>query len=211
MNEKPGQEKDPLLMDHEYDGIREYDNPMPRWWVYLFWATILYSVLYMMNVPGIGIGRGRIANYEREVAAAREQFGDHSAAATEVGSAEVEAVLADAARLEEGRTTFVNTCAPCHKPDGGGSIGPNLTDPYWIHGKRIDDMVGVVANGVLDKGMPAWSTVLKPGQIAAVIAYITTLEGTRPPDAKGPQGVHADSAASAAARDEEDDEADEDE
>jgi cytochrome c oxidase cbb3-type subunit 3 len=189
--------KDPLLLDHEYDGIREYDNPMPRWWLYIFYATIAYSVLYFLNVPGIGVGQGRIANYEREIAEARARHGDATAAASGVGEADVRAALDDPARLEAGRTTFVSQCAACHKPDGGGSIGPNLTDAYWIHGHRIEDMVTVVANGVLDKGMPAWSTVLRPEQIAAVVAYSLTLRGTNPPGAKGPEGVHADSAAAA--------------
>jgi cytochrome c oxidase cbb3-type subunit 3 len=198
MSTDPKKEKDPLLMDHEYDGIYEYDNPMPRWWLYIFWASILYSVLYFLNVPGIGIGRGRIANYEREVAAAADLHRDHTAAAAGITEDQVRAVLADAAKLEGGKATFVTTCSPCHKNDGGGSIGPNLTDPYWIHGKDAGHMIGIVANGVLDKGMPAWSTVLKPAQIAAVVAYVMTLEGTHPPDARGPQGVHADSAAAAA-------------
>jgi len=87
---------------------------------------------------------------------------------------------------------------PCHKADGGGSIGPNLTDAYWIHGGTIADRLNVVSNGVLDKGMPAWSTVLGPDEVAAVVAYVTTLEGTSPPGARGPQGVNADSAAAIA-------------
>jgi cytochrome c oxidase cbb3-type subunit 3 len=198
MNRDPKEAKDPLLMDHEYDGIHEYDNPMPRWWLYIFYATIIYSVLYMLNVPGIGIGKGRIASYERDVAEARERYGEVGAGALGPGEPEVKAALADPARLEAGRTVFMTNCMPCHKADGGGSIGPNLTDAYWIHGNRIEDMLHTVSSGVLDKGMPAWSTVLKPDQVAAVVAYAVTLVGTNPPGAKGPQGVHADSAAAAA-------------
>jgi cytochrome c oxidase cbb3-type subunit 3 len=198
MSRDPKQAREPLLLDHEYDGIHEYDNPMPRWWLYIFYATILYSVLYMLNIPGIGIGRGRIASYERDVAEARERYGEAGAGAAGLGEPEVRAVLADPARLEAGRTVFMTNCMPCHKADGGGSIGPNLTDAYWIHGNRIEDMLRTVSTGVLDKGMPAWSTVLKPDQVAAVVAYAVTLIGTNPPGAKGPQGVHADSAAAAA-------------
>lgn len=198
MNQDPKQEKDPLLMDHEYDGIHEYDNPMPRWWLYLFYATIVYSVLYFLNVPGIGIGKGRIANYERDVAQARERYGDAGAAAAALGPEEVQAALGDPARLDAGKQVFMNNCMPCHKADGGGSIGPNLTDRYWIHGHRVEDMLNTVSNGVLDKGMPAWSTVLKPDQIAEVVAFVRTLAGTNPAGAKGPQGIDADSVATAA-------------
>jgi len=198
MNKDPKQEKDPLLMDHEYDGIHEYDNPMPRWWLYIFYVTIVYAVLYFLNVPGIGIGKGRIANYERDVAQARERYGEVGAGVAALGADEVQAVLADPARLESGKKVFMSNCMPCHKADGGGSIGPNLTDAYWIHGHRIEDMLNVVSNGVLDKGMPAWSTVLKPDQVAEAVAYVRTLAGTNPPGAKGPQGVNADSLAAAA-------------
>ncbi len=192
------QKQDPMLLDHEYDGIREYDNPLPAWWVYIFWATIIYAVLYMLNVPGIGIGKGRIAAYQRDVAEAREKYGEPGAALAQMGPAEVEAAMADPAKLEAGKATFMSNCMPCHKADGGGSIGPNLTDAYWIHGHRIEDMLHTVSEGVLDKGMPQWSTVLQPAEIVNVVAYVRTLYGTHPADAKGPQGVNADSAAAAA-------------
>lgn len=196
-DEKGKQDQDSKLMDHEYDGIREYDNPLPAWWVYIFWATIIYSILYMLNVPGIGIGKGRIAAYEQSVAEAREKYGAPGAGMAQMGPEQVKAAMADPAQLEEGKKTFLSNCSPCHKADAGGSIGPNLTDAYWIHGDRIEDMLHTVSNGVLDKGMPAWSTVLKPEQIVQAVAYVRTLRGSHPPDAKGPQGVNADSAAAA--------------
>jgi cytochrome c oxidase cbb3-type subunit III len=199
MSPDPKPNQDPLLLDHEYDGIKEYDNPMPRWWLYLFWASIAYSVLYFLNVPGIGIGDGRLASYERDVAQARAQYGDQTAGAGTLTEADVQAALSDPAKLEAGKATFVSTCSPCHKADAGGSIGPNLTDAYWIHGNRPADMLSTVSNGVLDKGMPAWSTVLKPDQIASVVAYVITLRGSNPAGAKGPQGVNADSLATAGA------------
>lgn len=199
MNDDPKQQKDQLIEDHEYDGIREYDNPMPRWWLYLFYVSIAFSVLYWLNLPGIGTGKGRIAQYEQEMAEARERYGDPGAQLAQLGEADVQAVLSDPQRLEAGKKTYMTNCMPCHKADGGGSIGPNLVDDYWIHGGTIDDRLKVVSNGVLEKGMPAWSTVLAPDQVAAVVAYVTTLHGTHPPGAKAPQGVHADSATTAAA------------
>jgi cytochrome c oxidase cbb3-type subunit III len=197
MSNEPNKDQDPLLMDHEYDGIREYDNPMPRWWLYIFWGTIIYAVLYLMNVPGIGIGHGRIANYEREVAQAKARYGEAGGGMGSVGEDDIMAILADPNRLAAGKAQFVNTCTPCHKADGGGNIGPNLTDAYWIHGNRPTEILKTVSEGVLEKGMPAWSTVMKPDEIAAVVAYVISLRGTNPPDAKGPQGVNADSLAAA--------------
>lgn len=193
MNEDPKDEKDPLLLDHEYDGIREYDNPMPRWWLYIFWGTIIWAVLYWFNVPGFGVGKGRIANFEQSVADAEAQYGDLNAGVEQMDEGAILAVLDEPARLEAGKDTFVNTCSPCHKMDGGGSIGPNLTDAYWIHGRTPREMLTIVSGGVLDKGMPAWNAVLQPTQIAEVIAYVITLRGTNPPDAKGPEGANADS------------------
>ena len=195
--------KDPnedRILDHEYDGIREYDNPMPRWWVMLFWATIVFAVVYFLNViPGIGSGRGRIANYEREMAAARARY-----AAVEREQQQRQPVLTDAslmalakdpAALAAGKQTFTNTCAPCHRPDGGGNIGPNLTDDYWIHGGTPMEIVHTITAGVPDKGMPTWGQTLNPEQIERVAAYVISLHGTNPPNPKAPQGVKTEAAA----------------
>jgi len=185
MNQDPKQDH---LLEHNYDGIQEYDNPMPRWWVYLFWATILYSVLYFVGVPGITEG-GRIANYEREMAAAESL---RVKQAPPPGSMDAGALLAvgrDPARLADGKATFASTCASCHREDAGGNIGPNLTDEYWIHGGQPLQVLNTVTTGVLDKGMPAWGEVLKPEQVANVVAYVLTLHDTHPKDPKEPQGT----------------------
>ncbi len=196
MNEKPKDEppKDPLLLDHECDGVREYDNPLPRWWLYILYGTILYSALYWLNlVPGIGTGHGRVANYEREMEKARAQ---QQAIAARGGGALTEtdllAIVRDATRLAQGKDKFKTTCSPCHREDGGGSIGPNLTDDYWIHGGRPLDLLRTATEGVPDKGMPAWGQVLKPGDLASVVAYVITLHGTNPSKPKEPQGVKAE-------------------
>jgi cytochrome c oxidase cbb3-type subunit 3 len=201
---EPGRPKDEdRLLDHEYDGIREYDNPLPRWWVWIFWATILYSALYLLNVPGIGVipgigvGPGRIATWERDVAEARERAAQ-AAPKQEVTDEALRALAALPHELAEGRTQFELTCAPCHLADGGGSIGPNLCDAYVIHGGRPMDLYRTVHDGVPDKGMPAWSQVLTPDQLASVVAYVLTLRGTTPAQPKGPQGMNDDSVAAAA-------------
>lgn len=187
MNERRDEDR---LLDHEYDGIREYDNPLPRWWLWIFWVSIAWSVVYLANViPGVGSGAGRERQYAAEMEAARAKYGDPLAAAAGVDDAAVLAAAADPARVDAGRTTYMTNCFACHREDGGGSIGPNLTDEYWIHGGRPSQLHGTIATGVLDKGMPAWSAVLKPAEILAVTAFVYQLRGTHPKDAKEPQGT----------------------
>lgn len=186
-----GREEDRLL-EHDADGIREYDNPLPRWWTTLFWVTILFSVLYALNLPGIGTGKGRIANYELDMAAARERRAALAAKSPPPATVSAGALLAmerDPARLKPGRERFVTTCAACHREDGGGSIGPNLTDDFWIHGGQPTEILKTISDGVLDKGMPAWSQTLTPDEIASVAAYVLTLHDTHPPNPKEPQGT----------------------
>lgn len=190
----PRQDEDRLL-EHEADGIQEYDNPMPRWWLWIFYATILFSVVYALNLPGLGPGKGRIASYERELAEAEARYGAaRKPAGPALDDSTLLAIAHDAGQRELGRITYENTCSPCHRADGGGGIGPNLADRYWLHGSRPTEVLKTVSDGVLDKGMPAWSAALKPEEIAAVAAYVTTFRGTNPKDAKAPQGVPADSA-----------------
>jgi len=189
----PDREETPLL-EHEYDGIREYDNPMPRWWLWSFYASIGWSVLYFLNVPGVGSGAGRMAEYERDVAIADSVRAIHDPLAG-VTEASLLAAAANPATLELGRATFSSMCGSCHRPDGGGNIGPNLTDDSWLHGGAPMDVLKSVELGILDKGMPAWGKMLKPEQLVAVVAYVVTLHGTNPKDPKAPQGVRADSTA----------------
>lgn len=174
------------LLDHTYDGIQEYDNPMPRWWLLTFAGTIIFSVIYLFNVGPIGNGKGRIADYEAEqkaYATAHPQTG---------GSASPEQLLAmvkDHESLEEGKETFAAYCASCHGPDGGGLIGPNLADAYWLHGGSITEIHTTIAKGVLAKGMPPWEKSLKPEQLNQVVAYVSSLQGTTPTNPKAPQGA----------------------
>ena len=185
----PNKQEQDHLLEHNYDGIQEFDNPMPRWWVYIFWATIVFSILYYFNVPGIGIGKGRIANYNETMAAARAAEAKRVAAQPAGSSPEqLVALSKDATALASGKQTFTQNCAACHRADAGGQIGPNLTDDYWLHGAAIDQIHKTVTDGVLEKGMPPWGKVLKPAQLDAVVAYVYTLRGTNPPNPKAPQG-----------------------
>jgi cytochrome c oxidase cbb3-type subunit III len=174
------------LLDHAYDDIQEYDNPLPRWWVWIFWATIVFSLLYAIDVGGFMRGPGRVADYDRSIADAAKQFPKSTGPA----DASVLAALAhDAKALALGKTVFATNCAICHRADGGGNIGPNLTDEYWLHGGTIAEINATINEGVLDKGMPNWGKMLSPEQVNAVTAYVASLAGSKPADPKPPQGT----------------------
>lgn len=180
------QRHEPKVMEHEYDGIQEYDNPMPRWWLLTFYATIIFSVIYYFNVGPVGNGKGRIADYEADMAA----FAAAHPAPT--GGPSVDRLLAmtkDAKEVEEGKEVFTKNCVSCHRADGGGLIGPNLADDYWIHGAAVDSIYTTVTTGVLAKGMPPWGKMLKPEDLERVVAYVVTLRGSNPANPKAPQGV----------------------
>ncbi|MEO7361532.1 MAG: cbb3-type cytochrome c oxidase N-terminal domain-containing protein [Gemmatimonadaceae bacterium] len=181
------QSKQAQVLEHSYDGIQEYDNPMPRWWLLTFAGTIIFSVVYLFNVGPIGRGKGPIADYEADMkafAAAHPSTGDAPV------SAEVLVALSkDAAAMQLGKQTFTTNCVSCHGADGGGMIGPNLTDKFWLHGSTLPDIYKTIANGVLDKGMPPWSKILKPEQVRAVTVYVGSLKGTTPANPKAAQGA----------------------
>jgi cytochrome c oxidase cbb3-type subunit 3 len=173
------------IIDHEYDGIQEYDNPMPRWWLLTFAGTIIFSIIYYFNVGPIGNGKGRIADYEASVAAHEARAPKDAAPLTD---STIAAFVLDPALRASGKEAYAQYCASCHAPDGGGLIGPNLADDHWIHGGSPAQIYHVVDAGVLEKGMPPWGKTLKPEQLRAVVAYVTSLRGTTPANPKAPQG-----------------------
>lgn len=189
--EKPGEPKQDRLLEHDADGIQEYDNPMPRWWLWIFWISIAWAALYWLNViPGVGSGKGRVANYETELANAEAKYGAaRAAAAANVSADAIWALTADPAAMAEAKQAFSTNCMACHLDDGGGSIGPNLTDDYWIHGPQPMDVHNIINVGVLEKGMPAWGEVLGPDDVTRLAAYVLTLHGTRPAVPKEAQGT----------------------
>ena len=178
-------EKDHLL-EHSYDGIQEYDNPMPRWWVLTFWGTHIFAVLYVLNVAGMGTGAGRIAAYEKEMAAFRAA---HPAPTGPANPEQLLALTRDNHEVAEGKKVFLKNCVACHGPDGGGVIGPNLTDDAWIHGGKIEEINLTISTGVLAKGMPPWGKMLPPREVDEVTTYVWSLHGTKPTKPKAPEGV----------------------
>ncbi|MBM3881073.1 MAG: c-type cytochrome [Verrucomicrobia bacterium] len=176
---------DPLLLDHEADGIRELDNQLPRWWVWLFNLTILFALCYLGFYHVWAKGDLMLAEYQREM-----EIGD---AIKAKALAQFEADLAtlvpleDEPALAQGGQIFAQMCAPCHRGDGGGLVGPNLTDDYWIHGAAFKDNLRTIYHGVPDKGMVSWKNLLKPREVLAVGSYIYTLRGTQPPKPKPPE------------------------
>ena len=184
MTEQSGENR---LLDHEYDGIQEYDNPMPKWWLWGFYATVVFSVAYYFMPLPFGEGPGNIAEYEAEVA--RYQASQPEPAGPAVSSEQLLALVADPEVLADGKAVYYANCSACHRADGGGLIGPNLADEAWLHGGSPAAIHLTIAQGVLAKGMPAWERILKPEQVNAVTAYVVSLQGTNPKDAKGPEGV----------------------
>ena len=169
--------KEPLLLDHNYDGIQELDNQLPRWWVWLFYLTIIYSAGYLVYYHVARAGDLQAAEYTREMKAG--ELVKNAAMGKFESSIATLLPATDAAGLENGRQTYVKFCAPCHRVDGGGLVGPNLTDDYWIHGISFAENVKVIWDGVPAKGMITWKTVLKPEEIYSVASYIYTLRGAK--------------------------------
>ncbi len=183
----PVSEESKILLDHDYDGIRELDNKIPPWFSFIFAGTILFAIAYMINYHVIGSGNVQEEEYAAEVREAALQKKMLSASGALIDE-ETVTFVDDPASLSEGKNIFTKNCAACHGKKGEGLVGPNLTDDYWIHGNRINDLFKTVKYGVVAKGMPTWGKQLSPTQIQEVTSYILTLHGTNPPNAKAPQG-----------------------
>ncbi|MFO0826825.1 MAG: cbb3-type cytochrome c oxidase N-terminal domain-containing protein [Phycisphaerales bacterium] len=177
-------------MDHHYDGIREYDNPMPFWWSALFWATILFSAPYFFYYQ-IGVGATLNDNYEAEVGAyVQEQ-------AKLLGNLEPDqttllTLLSDPKKKVGAQIMFKANCAVCHGPDGGGRTGPNLTDNSYKNVKKVEDIYRVIHDGVAGKGMPEWGKRFSKAQLVLLAAYVAQLRGTTPAEAKAAEGTPVD-------------------
>lgn len=176
--------KDPLL-DHDYDGIREYDNPLPGWWVALFWATILFALPYTAFFHGAE-GRSIDDEYESEVAEFAEQLiATYGNLKPDVAT--IRKYMDDNVAMAGMASLFRSKCAQCHRADGTGNVGPNLTDHYWINVKALPDVFKTMSKGVIAKGMPSWEDQLTETQRVLLTSYVASL-GRTPKEGKAPQG-----------------------
>ncbi|HVU04553.1 MAG TPA: cbb3-type cytochrome c oxidase N-terminal domain-containing protein [Polyangiaceae bacterium] len=175
------------LTDHEYDGIQEYDNPMPRWWVLIFWGSFYFAFSYFMWFHVYFKGSVK-EDYAADMTAYREEMAKKALGANVTEEA-LEKLTKDPAMMADAQGIFQKRCVQCHAANGQGLIGPNLTDDFWIHGKgTLMDIYGVVNGGVPAKGMPEWGKQLSAIEVAKAAAYVGTLRGKHLPG-KAPEGT----------------------
>lgn len=185
---KPLKEEGEIVLDHNYDGIRELDNKLPPWWVYGFYLTIVFAAVYLVRYH-IFDGAKQGKEYEIEMEEARIALEEYKKTAKDLVDVNTVELLTDAADLNAGKVIYDQYCVACHKPDGGGGIGPNLTDSYWILGGGIKNVFNTVSEGGRDgKGMVSWKNDLKPLERAQVSSYILGFQGTTPAEPKDPEG-----------------------
>jgi cytochrome c oxidase cbb3-type subunit 3 len=183
-----GNRLEPLL-DHDFDGIQEYDNRLPNWWLFILYGSIIFAVAYWLVFQTFKIGKLPVQRYDIEmVKATKAQL----ARMSEGGLNDKALVLMSGLpeRVQEGQKIFGQYCVVCHNPDGSGKVGPNLTDDYWIHGNQPMDIYNTVTNGVPAKGMAAWGRQLGPERVESVVAYVLAdIKGKHLPG-KSPEGKY---------------------
>lgn len=175
-------------MGHDYDGIRELNNPTPPWWRWGFYFSMVFAVVYLWryhvtHAAPLQLEELDIAN--RKAAAAKEEYLKNAANNIDEHSV---TLITDAAELDAARKVFSTNCAACHGPEGQGLVGPNLTDPYWLHGGKVNEIFSTIKYGVPDKGMKSWKDDLSPKQIAQLTGFIRSLQGAKPANPKDAEG-----------------------
>lgn len=185
---KPLEGEEAIVLDNDYDGIRELDNKLPPWWLYMFYISIVFAFGYMAWYH-IFDGTSQAEEYEMEMAQAEKDIEEYKKNAPDLVDASTVMLLTDVADLEAGKANYEMNCIACHRADGGGGIGPNLADEHWIVDGNIGGVFDVISEGGRPgKGMIAWKQNLKPLEIAQVASYVLSLQGTNPPDAKEAEG-----------------------
>lgn len=188
LGQKPLAQESEIILDHDYDGIRELDNSLPPWWLYAFYISIVFAAVYLLRYEVFN-GDSQIDEYETELAEAKIAIEEYKKTAKDLVDANTVTLLTDAADLNAGKATFQTNCVACHMADGGGGIGPNLTDDHWILGGGIKNIFHTISEGGrAGKGMIAWKQSLKPAEIAQVASYVISLHGTTPAKPKDAEG-----------------------
>ena len=189
LGSKPMEEEGKIILDHNYDGIRELDNDLPPWWLYGFYASIIFGCVYLVRYHILN-GDNQYDELQETLQLAKVELEEYKKGAKDLVDFNTVVVSVDAADLANGKKLFEANCVACHLADGGGGIGPNLTDKHWILGGGIKNVFKTISEGGRDgKGMIAWSkNGLKPSEIAQVSSYVLTLEGTTPANPKAPEG-----------------------
>lgn len=176
-----------VMLDHDYDGIKELDNRIPPWFSWLFYVTIIFSVWYMIHYHVLGTGKLQAEEYQAEVQLAELKRAELIRSGAFINE-ETVTLLSDAADLLSGKAIYDANCVACHGQYGEGLVGPNLTDDYWVHGGGIKNVFKITKYGVPAKGMIAWQSQLSPNQMQEVSSYIISLYGTNPSNPKAPEG-----------------------
>lgn len=185
---QPIEKEGELLLHHDYDGIKELDNNLPPWWLYLFYISIIFGVIYVLRYDVFGADNQEM-ELKKEMAQAKIEVEEYLKTAPDLMDEKTVVLLTDPAELTIGKELFTTNCAACHRADGGGQIGPNLTDKNWILGGGVKEIFHTISNGGRDgKGMIAWKGTLKPKEIQKVASYILSLQGSNPKDAKEAEG-----------------------
>jgi cytochrome c oxidase cbb3-type subunit 3 len=185
---KPIEEEGEIILDHNYDGIKELDNNLPPWWVYSFYISIVFAVVYLARYH-IFNADDQFAEYEIEYAEANRAIEEYKKTAKGLVDFNTVELLTEASDLKAGKSIFETNCVACHMADGGGGIGPNLTDEYWILGGGIKNVFKTISEGGRDgKGMIAWKQSLKPLEMAQVASYVLQFQGTTPANPKDAEG-----------------------
>jgi cytochrome c oxidase cbb3-type subunit 3 len=174
--------------EHVYDGIVEHDNKLPLWWQLTLYGAIVFAGIYWYGRRFDAIASPAQA-YAAEVVLQRAAEADAARKRGTIDDAMLATLGRDSTTVAQGREAFVTTCAPCHRADGGGNIGPNLTDAYWIHGGKPMDVFASVRDGVPAKGMPTWGPQLGEQRVETLVAYVLSLRDTNVPGGKAPQGT----------------------
>jgi cytochrome c oxidase cbb3-type subunit III len=180
----------PAKSEHIYDGIVEHDNKLPLWWQLTLYGAIVFALFYWFGRKLDAIRTPGEA-YAIEVAAERAAEAERARARGVIDDAALLTFSRDPSTLAKGKETFVSTCAPCHRADGGGNIGPNLTDSYWIHGGKPTEILRTVAEGVPSKGMPTWAPQLGQDRVLSVVAYVLSIRDSNVAGGKPAQGALA--------------------